>query len=133
MAQGASNNPYAQYQTQNVMTASPGELTLMLYDGAIKNIRLAAHAMEEKQLERAHECLIKAQAILGELQGSLRGEEELVGQLNALYDFITGELVNANVKKEAGLLNDPLELLLELRETWQEAVLINRKQQYGVG
>jgi len=120
-------NPYAKYQEQNTMTASPGGLTLMLYDGCIKALRLGALFLNEKKLEDAHNELIRAQSIITELQTTLDMRYEVSQGLFALYDYMNTVIVQANMRKDAANLPDVVELLSEIREAWQQAVRENRR------
>lgn len=132
----AYTNPnvgYSQYKTQNAMTASPGELTLMLYEGCIKNLKLSKMYMMEKNVQRSHETSVKAQAIIAELERTLDMEYEISEQLFSLYVFINKQITASNIKKDPSLVDAPLELLTELRDTWQQAVRINRHQALGKG
>lgn len=120
-----------QYKQQSAMTASPGELTLMLYDGCIKNLRLAKMHIEAKDYMKTNEVLQKAQSIICELMRSLDMSYDLSKQLIQLYDYIIDALVRANVKKDTAKIDEALEFLTELRDTWHQAVLINRRQSVG--
>lgn len=127
------NAGYSQYKTQSAMTASPGELTLMLYDGCIKNLKLSKMYMVEKNISRANETSIKAQAIVSELMRSLDMQYEVSEQLFSLYVFINKQIAESNMKKQPELVDAPLSLITELRDTWQQAVRINRHQIMGNG
>ena len=121
------------YRQQNVMTASPGELTLMLYDGCIKEVKRMAMYIEKGGIEKANEAALQAQAILSELMHSLNPQIEMSGNLYRLYDFMHNELVYANIHKQAQKTGQVLELLTDLRDTWQQAIRINRQQEMGTG
>ncbi|MDL2289029.1 flagellar export chaperone FliS, partial [Oscillospiraceae bacterium OttesenSCG-928-F05] len=103
----------------------------MLYDGCIKNIKLARMAMESDNISKTHECLVKAQAIIGEFINTLNRDYDISTNLASLYEYILRLLIDANVKKKPELLEEPLEMLVELRDTWAEAVQLDRKQNYG--
>ena len=119
------------YRQQSAMTASPGELTLMLYDGCIKNLKLSKLHIDGKDYAKANDVLQKTQAIIAELIRSLDLRYDLAKQLHSLYDFIFDTVVQANVKKDVKLADDALGLLEELRDTWRQAVKINRQQTPG--
>ena len=116
------------YREQNVMTASPGELTLMLYDGCVKEIKLMRMYIDEGGIEKANEASLQAQAILSELMRSLDMRYEMAKELYSLYEFIVSELVYANVHKSGRNVEQVLEILLDLRDTWQKAIRINRQK-----
>lgn len=124
-------NPYQQYQQQSVMTASPGELTLMLYNGCIKFIRQAQSGIEAGDIEKANNSIIRCQDILEELMVTLKPEYEISASLSALYDYIYNRLIDANIAKDISILDEVLGLVTELRDTWAEVIRINRRQVYG--
>ncbi|MDR0310680.1 MAG: flagellar export chaperone FliS [Acidobacteriota bacterium] len=119
---------YNQYRQQSAMTAAPGELTLMLYDGCIKDLKLARMYIEEKDLHLANENSKKAQAILDELMRTLDMQYPIAAQMMNLYEFIFGLVVQSNVKKDVGMIDTALELIIELRDAWQQAIRLNRQR-----
>jgi flagellar protein FliS len=119
---------YSQYQKQSAMTASPGELTLMLYDGCIKFLKQSKLFMEEKNIEKASNTSLRAQNIISELMATLDPQYEMSDGLFKLYDFILHNVIQSNVKKDPQMLDIPIEMMTELRDTWQKAVRINRQQ-----
>jgi len=121
------------YKQQNVMTAAPGELTLMLYDGCIKEIKLMRKYIEEGGIEKANEAALQAQAILSELMRSLNMQITMSKDLYRLYEYMLGELVFANIHKRAEKTEMVLEMLGELRDTWHQAIRANRLQVMGTG
>lgn len=124
-------NPYDKYQQQSVMTASPGELTLMLYNGCIRFIKQAKLAIDEKDIEKAGNSLIRAQDILQELMVTLNPDYEISKNLYALYDYMIQRLIDANISKDKAPLDEVLELITDLRDTWIEVIKVNRKETYG--
>lgn len=126
----AIGNPYAQYQQNSVMTASSEELTLMLYNGAIKFIKQAKIFINEKQMENAHKSIVRAEDIIAELNITLNMDYEISENLRSLYTFILDRLTDANVQKSTDVLNEILPLVEDLRDTWQQAMKqakINKK------
>ncbi len=121
------------YREQNAMTASPGELTLMLYDGCIKDVKLMRMYISQGHVEKTNEYALKAQAILSELMRTLDMQYEVSKSLYPLYEFMLNELVTANIQKKAQKTDAVLELLTDLRDTWQQAVRMNRQQVMGTG
>lgn len=113
-------NPYQQYKQNSVMTAPPGELTLMLYNGAIKFCMQAEEAIEKKDIDASHKYLTKAQDIIFELKITLNMKYPLAKEMASLYDYINELLVEANMKKDVNKLNEAKELIKEFRDTWQE-------------
>lgn len=121
----------SQYLENAVFTASQEELTLMLYDGAIRFINKAVQATEVNEIEKAHNAIIRAQDIFAELMHTLNMDYDLSQNLHSLYDFIRSSLMQANVKKDAGLLKEMLSLTRELRDTWAEAMKLAKKEMQG--
>lgn len=118
----AMNNAYQQYQQNSIMTATPEELTLMLYNGAMKFINIAKIGIEEKNVQKANESIIRAQDIIYELNNTLNMEYEISKNLRNLYNYIIERLVDANLKKDSEILDEVLPLLEDLRDTWKEAM-----------
>lgn len=115
-------NPYQQYRQNAVMSASRGELTLMLYDAAVKHVKQGIKSVEEKNIEKAHNAIVRAQEIILHLNETLNMEYELSKNLALLYDYISRRLTQANVKKDGRILEEVLGLVEELRDAWAEAV-----------
>lgn len=121
------NNPYAKYKEQSVNTATPEELTLMLYDGCIKFINIAKIAIEEKDFQAAHKNIIKAEDIITEFIITLNMNYEVSKNLKELYVFYYNLLVEANLKKDIQKLEQVKEFVVDLRNTWKEAMILARK------
>jgi flagellar protein FliS len=123
------NNAYNQYKENSVYTARPEELTLMLYNGLVKFIMQAQHSIEEKKLDKAHASIIRAQDILFEFQATLNKKYEISQSLWLIYDYMNRRLVDANIKKDAKILEEVLGFAKELRDTWEQAMKIARQPQ----
>ncbi len=110
-------NPYLETR---VMTASPEQLQLMLYDGVIRFCEQAREAIRDKQIEESFNLITKAQRIVMELASSMRDEiaPETCANMRRLYMFCYDRLVEANLKKNLKALDDALQVLRELRQTW---------------
>jgi flagellar secretion chaperone FliS len=115
-------NPYQSYQQSSVMTASPQELTLMLYNGCLKFIRLAKKAMAAQKFEEKNTNILKAQKIVQELYVTLNPEIELSSGMGQLYDFIHQRLVDANLQNDLAALEEAEGLMLEFRDAWKQAM-----------
>ncbi|OOE03597.1 flagellar export chaperone FliS [Anoxybacillus kestanbolensis] len=129
----AMNNPYQSYQTNAVQTASPGELTLMLYNGCLKFIAQAKKAIEEKDIEARNTNLLKAQKIIQELMVTLNMEYEVAKSMMTMYDYIYRRLVEANIKSDISILEEVEGYVKEFRDTWKQVIQLNRQRQYAQG
>jgi flagellar protein FliS len=112
--------PSQEYLKTKVLTASPEMLTLMLWDGAIRFAEQGKEAIQKKDIEGSYKALVRAQRIIAELTSGLRHDvdRDLCGKLAALYNFIYRRLVDANLAKDAKLVDDALEIMRHQRETW---------------
>lgn len=116
-------NAYQTYQQNQVNTASPGKLLLMLYDGAVKFLRLAMVALEEENFEKANEYLKKTQNIVHELMITLNFDVGDIAQnLYDLYDFMNHELIQANIKKDMKKIKNVKKILEDLRSAWVQII-----------
>jgi flagellar secretion chaperone FliS len=121
-------NPYETYKQQEILSSSRGDLLLMLYDGCIKQLRLARMHLAESNMEGSHNSLMKAQAILAHLMNDLDMSYEISIPLMQLYRFYHQELTEANIHKDDSKIVPVLDMLADLRNTWQIAV---RSQKTG--
>ena len=129
----ALNKAVYQYQQNSIMTATPEELTLMLYNGCIKGIRLAKVGLEDKDYEKANLYMCKAQAIIRELRATLDMKYDISKNLYDLYTYFLDRLIEANVKKESSILDEVEQFVSDLRDTWAEAMKDARIKQAGKG
>src|SRR4051812_46290706 len=116
MNQQAAQN----YLRTKVLTATPEQLQLMLYDGAIRFCDQARVGLEQKNFEQSYNGLSRAQKIISELTASLKHDlaPDLCGKLAALYNFVYMKLVEANIHHEIKPLDEALNILRYQRETW---------------
>lgn len=121
-------NAYAQYNNSKVLTASPAELTLMLYDGAIKFCNVAEQAIEQKDIQKAHTNIVKAQKIVDYLRQTLDMKYPVAKDFDKIYSYLEKRLVQANLKKDNEILGECLEHLRSVRDTWKEVMRINREK-----
>ncbi|MBN4051145.1 MAG: flagellar export chaperone FliS [Alkaliphilus sp.] len=117
-------NPYAKYKENNIKTASPQELTLMLYNGALKFVGQSKIFMEQKRIEDANNSIIRVQDIIDELNATLDMQYEISHNLRSLYLYIGERLVDANISKSSESLEEVKNMITELRDTWKEAMEI---------
>lgn len=120
-------NPYAAYQNNAVTTANPQELTLMLYDGALKFTRLAKLAIEQGNPDLKNTNIQKAQAIFQEMRLTLNKDIAISANLDSLYEYIWRRLLDANVKNDTSILDEVLDFTTELRDTWKEAMKLAKQ------
>ena len=112
-------NPYQQYQRQSVMTMTQGEMLTKLYDEVIKQMSGAKICLTEKDLSGVNNALQKAQRIY--LKSTLDFKYEISGNLDALYDFFIERIVQANLKKDAAMLDEIIPMIEDLRDTFVQA------------
>lgn len=127
----ALNNAYSQYAQNSVLTASPEELTFMLYNGLVKFIMVAQKAVDENDMEKAHNSIVRAQDIILEFQITLDKKYDIAESLMLLYEYMNRRLIDANVKKDRQILEEVLGLAKDMRDTWGQAMKIARRQPYG--
>lgn len=112
------------YLVERVNTATPAQLTGMLFDAGVGSLRNALVALEGGDVSEVHRLLVKAQDIVLELRCSLNHDAgEIAANLDALYEFLYNRLVLANVRKDAALVEEGISLLEPLQLAWREAVL----------
>jgi flagellar secretion chaperone FliS len=121
------------YKQNALNTASPGELTLMLYNGCLKFIHQADKAMVEQDVERRNMYLTKAQNIIRELMVTLKAEDEVGKNMYRMYEFILSKLIDANVKNDQQALKDAEGFVVEFRDTWKQVIQIDRQKRHGSG
>lgn len=126
-----NTNAFNAYKQNSVTTASPGELTLMLYNGCLKFLGKAKVAIEQKDIEEKNHNIQRAQAIIAELMSTLNMDIEISKQMLPLYDYMNRRLVEANIKNDAAIIEEVEGLVTEFRDTWKEVIKITRQQQYG--
>ena len=124
----AMPNAYAQYNNNKIMTASPAELTLMLYDGAIKFCNAAIVAVEKKDVQGAHTNIIKVQQIIDYLRQTLDMRYEVAKDFENIYVYLAQRLVTANIKKDKEILEEVNEHLHSVRDNWKEVMKANREK-----
>ena len=121
-----AKNPYAQYNNSKILTASPAELTLMLYDGAIKFCNIAIMGIEQKDIQKAHTNIVKVQRILEEFRSTLDRKYPVAEEFDRVYVYLLRRCLEANVKKDKEILEEVLEHLRSMRDTWKEVMRLNK-------
>lgn len=117
-----AQNPYEQYQRNKVLTATPAEVTLMLYEGAIKFCNIAIMAIENNEMEKAHNNIMKTQRIIEEFRNTLDRQYEVAEDFDRIYVYVLRRLFEANVRKDKEILEEVNGHLRSLRDTWKEVM-----------
>ncbi len=116
------NQAYAAYANSKIMTATPAELTLMLYEGAIKFCNIAIVAIEHHDVEKVHNNIVKVRNIIEEFQATLNHKYPVAEDFNEVYKYLLIRLREANVKKDKDILEEVLKHLRTMRDTWKEVM-----------
>ena len=117
----ASPSQHSAYTKVDVETASQGKLVVMLFNGAIKRAEEAKRQLDKNSNEGVHNNLIRAQEILSELRGALDMKAgPLAEDLDRLYEYFQHLLITANVKKESQPIDECVDLMTNMRDTWKE-------------
>jgi flagellar secretion chaperone FliS len=119
-----SSTGHQAYQASAIETASPEQLTLMCYDGALKFMRRAMRSCEENDLARLSEWTGRAQAVINELNVTLNMEAggEIARNLRDIYLFVNRHLAQGAMKREPQAIEQAIGLIEGLRESWAEAM-----------
>ncbi|NLK97758.1 MAG: flagellar export chaperone FliS [Epulopiscium sp.] len=124
----ALSSAYQTYKNNAILTATPQELTLMLYDGALKFCNQAIKSIEAGRIIEAHRYIVRTEDIIEEFQATLDKKYPISKELDSLYEYIYRRLVEANIKKDKVILEEVYELIKELRDTWKEAMKLAKTQ-----
>lgn len=122
-----ARNPFAEYENNKIMTASPAEVTLMLYEGAIKFCNKAIIAIENGETEKAHVNIKKTQRIIEEFRNTLDHKYKVAEDFDRIYVYILRRLLEANMKKDKAILEEVNMHLRSVRDTWKEVMRRNRQ------
>ena len=123
----AIGNPYANYANTKIQTATPAQLTLMLYDGAIKFCNLAIEAVDNNDITKAHNNIRKVEKIIEEFRATLNFKYPVAQDFENVYEYIARRLVEANIKKDKEILEEVNEHLRVLRDTWREVMKLSKQ------
>ncbi len=112
----------SKYKEMQIKTASPLQLVVMLYDGALKFMKMAKIAMDKNNVEKQNELLCRAQDIITELNVTLDMEKggEVAKNLRMLYNYMNRRLVEANIENNKEKVDEVIKLMTTLREGWAE-------------
>lgn len=120
-------NAYKAYSNSKLMTSTPAQLTLMLYDGAIKFTNIAIDAIEKKDYEKANTYIQKTKRIIEEFRATLNFKYPVAQEFETVYKMIYEKLLFANMKKDVEVLQDVLKHLRTMRETWEEVIKLAKQ------
>lgn len=115
-------NAFGQYNNSKILTASPAELTLMLYEGAIKFCNIAITAVEEKDVEKSHVYIRKVERIIDYLRQTLDMKYPVAQDFERIYSYLSQRLIEANIKKDKEILEEINGHLRTVRDTWKEVM-----------
>ena len=121
-------NPYAKYNNSKVLTASPAELTLMLYEGAIKFCNIAIVGIEQNDIQKAHTNIRKVEKIIDEFRSTLDRRYPVAEDFDRVYVYLLQRLLEANVKKDKAILEEVNMHLRSMRDNWKEVMRINKEK-----
>lgn len=119
-------NAFNQYNNSKVLTASPAELVLMLYEGAIKFCNIAITAVEQRDIQKAHINIVKTERIIDHLRATLDMKYPVAKEFDKVYEYLQRRLREANIKKSKVILEEVCEHIRSMRDTWREVMRINR-------
>ena len=120
------NRGYSAYANNKISTASSADLVLMLYEGAIKFSNIAIVAIENKEIEKAHQNIMKVQNIIQEFQITLDYKYATAKDFNEVYTYLLRRLREANVKKDKEIMEEVLKHLRTMRDTWKEVMRLTK-------
>ena len=127
----APMNQYAQYNNSKILTASPAELTLMLYEGAIKFTNIAIMAIEKNDIEKAHNNIKRVERIIEEFRTTLDHKYPVAEDFDRVYVYLLQRLFEANIKKDKEILEEVNTHLRSMRDTWKEVMAANKAKKLG--
>ena len=113
------------YKGTKINTASPAELTLMLYDGAIKFCNIALLGFEQNDTEKINNYIKKTLNIITEFRSTLDFKYPTAKDFDMVYEYIYRQLVDANVKKDQACLEEALDRIREMRDLWKDVMRQN--------
>lgn len=120
-------NAYNAYANSKLMTATPAQLTLMLYDGAIKFANIALEAMKRNNYERANNYIQKTERIIEEFRSTLDFKYPVAQEFENVYKLLSEKLLFANIKKDTEVLEDVIKHLRTMRNTWEEVMRLAKR------
>ena len=122
-----ARNPFAEYTTNKILTASPAEVTLMLYEGAIKFCNIAIVSIEHGEIEKAHVNIKKTQRIIEEFRNTLDHKYPVAEDFDRIYVYLLERLLQANIRRDTAILEEVNTHLRSVRDTWKEVMRKNNQ------
>ncbi len=115
-------NGIQSYRKTNVITADPGRLVLMCYEGAIDNLLIAKRNYAKEKYEEKCQALQKAQDIIDELLCSLDLEKggSIARNLESLYNYMTRKIIHSDIDRDMAAIDEVIGMLSELLSAWKE-------------
>lgn len=125
----AHSSSIDQYRKSAVASASPLQLVIMLYDGALRFMEAGKHAMQRRDVFAQNDNITKAERIVGELLATLDMEQggDVAKNLFSLYTYVYNTLVEANIEDKPEKVDECITIMSELRESWRELEALTRK------
>ncbi len=120
-------NAYNAYANSKINTATPAQLTLMLYDGAIKFSNIALEAMKHKDYEKTNTYIQKTERIIEEFRSTLNFKYPVAQEFENVYKMLSEKLLFANMKKDTEVLEDVIKHLRTMRNTWEEVMRLAKR------
>lgn len=116
-----NKNPYSQYKEQSLMTMTPEEIVVKLFEACSKNLNWAKIHIEDKNYAGANESMQKAKNIIRHLSDSLDHNYEISANLSALYEYFMWSITQANIKKDVSILDEIIPMIDELGDSFRKA------------
>ena len=121
-------NGYSNYANNKIMTASPAQLTLMLYDGAIKFCNIAIAGIEANDIEKAHNNIRRVEKIIAEFRSTLDHKYPVAKDFDMVYEYLEYRLRQANLHKDKEMMEEVLTHLRSMRNTWEEVMKLAKQK-----
>jgi len=115
-------NAYAQYTNSKILTASPAELTLLLYEGAIKFGNIAIIRLEQGDIEGAHNNIVRVEKIIDYFRETLDMKYDVAKDFERVYVYLSQRLLEANTKKDKEIVEEVVTHIRSMRDTWKEVM-----------
>ena len=119
-------NAASAYKNNSILTASPAELTLALYEGAIKFCNIALLGLEKNDYQKVNTNLIKAQNIITEFRSTLDFKDPVAKDFDVVYEYINRRLAEGNIKKDAQIVEEALGHIRSMRDAWKEVMKLTK-------